>query len=97
VPGCPGVTIRWLIGENVDAPNFVTREISIGPDARTEYHTHDWEHEVFVLGGQGYVRDAEGKKDVKVGDCVYVEANEIHQFVNSGDEAFRFICIIPKK
>jgi len=96
VPGCPGVTIRWLIGENVNAPNFITRVIEIGPGAATEYHTHDWEHEVYVLGGHGYVRDADGKVEVGLGSCVYVEPNEIHQFVNSGDEAFRFICVIPK-
>jgi quercetin dioxygenase-like cupin family protein len=96
VQGNPDVRIRWIIGENVDAPNFYTRIIEVEPGEATEYHQHAWEHEVFVLDGEGTVHHANGKTLVGPGICVYVEPNEIHQFVNTGESLLRFICIIPK-
>jgi quercetin dioxygenase-like cupin family protein len=91
----PGVALRWVIGQNVGAPNFAMRVIEIQPGAATEYHTHSWEHEVFVLEGQGNVRDKDGETPFAPGTCVYVEPNEIHQFVNTGNSTVRIICVIP--
>ena len=34
---------------------------------------------------------------IKHGDVVYVSPRELHQFVNAGDSALRFICVIPIK
>ena len=93
--GLPGVLMRWAIGKNVGAPNFVTRVIDVEPGAATSHHQHDWEHEVFVLEGEGSVRDAQGETPVGPGSCVYVEPNEIHQFINNSDRVLRFLCIIP--
>lgn len=93
--GFPGVSIRWAIGKNVGAPNFVTRVIELEPGTATAHHAHPWEHEVFVLQGQGAVRDAQGETPVGPEYCVYVKPNEMHQFVNVGDSVLRFLCIIP--
>jgi len=69
VEGLPGVAMRWAIGENVGAPNFVMRVIDI--------------------------RDAGGETPIGPGSCVYVEPNEIHQFINTGGSVLRIICVIP--
>jgi quercetin dioxygenase-like cupin family protein len=37
------------------APNFVMRLFEIDPDGYSPFHTHAWEHEVFVLEGEGTV------------------------------------------
>ena len=95
VEGSPGVSIRWVIGENVDAPNFAMRIIDIDPGSSTEYHQHAWEHEVFVLDGSTTVTHKDGKTEVGQGDCVYVEPNEIHNFTNNGNAIARIICVIP--
>lgn len=95
VEGCPGVTIRWVIGQNVAAPNFCMRVIAVQPGASTEYHEHPWEHEVFVLEGEGIVRDANGETPIGPGSCVYVKPGEIHCFTNNGSTTLRFICVIP--
>lgn len=95
VPGSEGASIRWLMGTNVGAPNFITRLIELQPGAATEYHQHAWEHEVFVLEGLGAVQDASGWTEVGPGSCVYVVPGEIHQFANRGDTPLRFICVIP--
>jgi quercetin dioxygenase-like cupin family protein len=94
--GLPGVSLRWVIGKNVGAPNFLMRIIDVQPDASTEHHKHPWEHEVFVLEGEGRVRHAEGEATIGPGSCVYVAPNEVHQFTNKGSSVLRFICVIPR-
>lgn len=93
--GLPGVTLRWVLGQNVGAPNFAMRVIELQPGAATEHHSHPWEHEVFVLAGEGLVEGANGEAALQVGTCVYMPANELHQFRNTGAGVLRFICVIP--
>lgn len=93
--GMEGARIRWAIGKNVGAPNFVMRIIELDPGAATAYHTHPWEHEVVVLEGTGAVRDANRRAPLTPGMCVYVEPGEEHQFLNTGDTIMRFVCVIP--
>jgi quercetin dioxygenase-like cupin family protein len=95
VPGNAGVRIRWAIGQNVAAPNFVSRIIEIDPGASTGYHNHSWEHEVVVLEGEGTVRDANGTAAMSPGTLVYVEPGEDHEFTNNGETLLRFVCVIP--
>ncbi|MFH1179934.1 MAG: cupin, partial [Candidatus Bathyarchaeota archaeon] len=47
------VKIRWLINEKNGALNFAMRRFEVEPGGYTPYHTHDWEHEVYVLEGEG--------------------------------------------
>jgi len=93
--GKPGISIRWAMGKNVGAPNFAARVIDMEPGTATPYHTHAWEHEVFVLEGDGVVRDAGGETPITPGYCVYVEPGEVHQFMNRGESLLRIICVIP--
>jgi quercetin dioxygenase-like cupin family protein len=91
-----GVSIRWVIDQDDDAPNFAMRVIEVEPGCNTPYHTHDFEHEVFVLAGEGHVRDAdENEQPIAEGSVVYVHPNEPHGFYNTGNDIMRFICVIP--
>ncbi|MFO7917829.1 MAG: cupin domain-containing protein [Anaerolineae bacterium] len=93
--GLEGVSIRWAIGENVGTPNFVLRVIEVEPGAATPYHEHPWEHEAFILQGEATLRDAQGQTQAGPGTCVYVAPDEVHCFMNEGEEVLRFICVIP--
>lgn len=93
--GAVGVRIRWLIDDSRGAPNFALREFEIDPGGHTPYHSHPWEHEVFILAGQGVSVDTAGRHRVGPGSVVYVAPGEEHNFVNDGDEILRFLCIIP--
>ena len=53
--GATHTTIRWVIAEEDGAPHFSMRVFEIGPDGHTPLHEHGWEHEVFVLDGEGVV------------------------------------------
>ncbi len=53
--GVPGVTVRWVIRESDGAPHFAMRVFEVEPGKASPFHTHGWEHEVFVLSGRGHV------------------------------------------
>jgi quercetin dioxygenase-like cupin family protein len=78
-----------------EGPNFVLRVSTVESGGHTPKHTHPFEHEVYVLSGNGQV-EGEQALDLVAGDAVYVPPNELHRFVNTGDQPFRFICVVPK-
>lgn len=93
-----GVKIRWLIGKELNPPNFYLRLFEVEPGKATPYHQHDWEHESFILEGKGAIKNPEGElQHFEPGYFIYIPPNVKHQFVNLGDTVLKFICIIPKK
>jgi len=88
---------RVLIGPRDGAPNFVMRLFTMKPDASTEYHSHPWEHEIFVVEGELEVIQKDKKTRVEKGTYIFVEPNEEHQFHNVYDGETSFICVIPKE
>ena len=94
--GTKGVVFRQLIAKDMGAPNFYMRVFDVGPGGNTPKHTHDWEHEVFVVAGSGKVVLDGREETISEGDAVFVEPGELHQFVNDTDALMRMICVIPK-
>jgi len=90
-----GVRMRILMSDKDGAPNFVMRVFEIEPGGYTLYHTHPWEHEVYVLEGKGIVRQKGKDHPVEKDSFALVVPDEEHQFVNAGDKPFKFICVIP--
>jgi len=91
----PGVALRTVISAQDGAPHFAMRVLEVEPGASTPFHTHDWEHEVFILEGQAKVKGAEGERALQPNDVVFVAGQEEHCFVNTGTQVLRFICCIP--
>ncbi|RMG89422.1 MAG: cupin domain-containing protein [Candidatus Dadabacteria bacterium] len=94
--GAAGVTIRVVIGEAQGAPHFVMRVFDVEPGGHTPYHTHGFEHEVFVLSGHGSLVEEGRSEPLGPGDVVYVAPGVLHQFRAAEDEGLRFICVVPK-
>jgi quercetin dioxygenase-like cupin family protein len=93
--GASKLKVRWLITKDIGAPNFAMRLFEVEPNGHSPLHTHDWEHEVFILEGEGTVFGKEGEKKFKQGDAVFVAPNEKHQFKNTGSKLLKFLCLIP--
>jgi quercetin dioxygenase-like cupin family protein len=91
-----GAHKRVLIGNKLGAPNFVMRLFTLEKDGFSPRHTHDWEHEVFVLKGKLEVFNGEEYVIAEEGDFVFVPPNVEHQFKNINDGESQFICVIPK-
>ena len=89
--------VRWLITKETGAENFAMRLFEMGSDGHTPLHSHDWEHEVFILEGEGLVVGGEEEKPFKAGDVIFVPANELHQFKNNSQTSVKFLCLIPYK
>jgi quercetin dioxygenase-like cupin family protein len=93
--GVEGVTIRWVIDNTDGAPHFAMRVLDVQPGCSTPYHNHWWEHEVYVLEGEGMVAQESGETPISPGSVILVDGDEKHCFRNSGDGVLRFMCLIP--
>ena len=93
--GAHSCRVRWLIGEKDSAPTFAMREFEVAPGGHTPKHFHDYEHEVYVLAGNGTIVDGDKEQPLVAGDVVFVAPNDMHQFRNTGKDPMRFLCLIP--
>ncbi len=96
-PAAEGVTMRVVIGTDEGAPFFNMRVFDVEPGHSSPHHSHWWEHEVFVLSGEGVVKTEEGEIPVRHGSTVFVPGGEMHQFQNRGDSVLRFVCVVPQE
>jgi len=91
----PGVKKRVVIGPDEGAPNFIMRVFEVAPGLTSPDHAHPWEHEVFILDGEGAARDEDGKETpFGEGSTLFLPAGEKHCLINRGRDVLRFICII---
>jgi quercetin dioxygenase-like cupin family protein len=92
-----GVTMRVVIGPEEGAPYFNMRVFEVQPGYAAPHHSHWWEHEIFVLSGQGVVKTDQGDLPIQHGSTVLIPGGEMHQIRNAGDGVLRFICLIPQE
>lgn len=88
---------RYLITEKQGAKNFSMRLFEFSPGGHTSYHSHPWEHEIFVKKGHGILISEDKKHAVRQGDVIFIPSGEQHQFINESKEALELICLIPLK
>ncbi len=93
--GSYGCRVRWLLGEKDGTPSFAMRQFEVAPGGHTPRHHHPYEHEVFVLEGEGIVYEGESPHHLKAGDVVLVKPDEVHQFRNTGTAPLKFLCLVP--
>jgi quercetin dioxygenase-like cupin family protein len=93
--GASKLKVRWLITEETGAPNFAMRLFEMAPDGFSPKHTHPWEHEVFILEGEGTVLGGKEERKFKAGDAIFVPPDELHQFRNTGTKTVKFLCLVP--
>jgi quercetin dioxygenase-like cupin family protein len=94
--GTKGVDFRPVLAENVNPPNFHLRVFDIAPGGHTPKHAHEWEHEVYVVEGEGKLSLKDRDEPLVAGDAVYIEPAELHQFGNDGAATMRMVCVVPK-
>jgi quercetin dioxygenase-like cupin family protein len=93
--GASGCQVRWLLGPEQGTPNFAMRQFEVAPGGFTPRHSHPYEHEVFVLEGEGVVIEGEKEHPLRPGDVVFVVPDEVHQFRNTGSAPLKFLCLVP--
>lgn len=93
--GVHGAEMAIMVGREHGAPNFALRHFRVTPGGNTPRHSHDYEHEVFVVEGGGTVLLNGSEQQVKSGDVIYVPANQEHQFKADPKSGLRFLCLVP--
>lgn len=93
--GASGCEVRWLVGESDGAPNFAMRQFEVAPGGHTPRHSHPYEHEVYVLEGDGVVYEGDVEHPFTTGDVIFVAPGDVHQFRNTGDVPMKFLCMVP--
>jgi len=73
------------------------RLFHVEPGGYTFHHSHDFEHEIFVIEGEGEVLTPEGTKPFKAGYAIFIVPDEIHQFKNNGKTRLSFLCLVPNR
>ena len=76
--GAHGTVIRHVITEKDGAPTFNLRVLSIEPGGESPNHSHPWEHEFFVLSGEGIGVVDNKEVSIKQGDVIYVPPDVQH-------------------
>jgi len=95
--GASKLKVRWLITKEIGAPNFAMRLFEMESGGHSPLHSHPWEHEVFILEGEGTVFGGGEERKFKAGDAVFVQPNEQHQFKNTSTKTLKFLCLVPHK
>ena len=91
------VKIRWLIKDKDGADHFAMRLFEIKPEGHTPLHQHDWEHEIFILEGNGVVKGKTKDNPFKSGDVFFIPSMEWHQIINTSKKDLKVLCLIPYK
>lgn len=92
--GVAGVKMAVMVGREHGAPNFALRAFTVEPHGHSPHHSHDYEHEVYVVEGSGTVLLEGRENPIRKGDVVFVPADEQHQF-KAGERGLRFLCLVP--
>ncbi|MFC1933050.1 cupin domain-containing protein [Chloroflexota bacterium] len=91
----PGVVKREVINADDGAPNYCMRVFDVDPGSATPSHSHAWEHEIYVLEGNGKAVSEQGETPISKDSVIFIPPNEHHCLVNTGDGMLKIICVIP--
>jgi len=89
-------TIQVLISPD-EGPNFALRRFAMKPGGGMPLHTNAVEHEQYVLAGQARIRVGDQVHEVKAGDVLLIPAGVPHDYLNTGEDDFIFLCIVPNQ
>ncbi|MEM1071337.1 MAG: cupin domain-containing protein [Planctomycetota bacterium] len=92
--GVRGASMAVMVGRDDGAPTFALRSFALDPNGHTPKHSHDYEHEVYVVSGSGRILLGGDEHPLRAGDVVYVRAELEHQF-RAGEDGLRFLCAVP--
>lgn len=95
-PEAKNAMMKAVVGDKEGWQDHVLRIVELDKAGYTPKHAHPWPHINYMIEGTGILH-LDGKDEpVEPGSYAYVPPDTMHQFRNTGDQPFRFICIVPK-
>ena len=95
IEAAPGVVMHVVSGPKEGAPTYVMRLFEVQPGCATPHHAHPWEHELFLVSGEGTMISGDERTPLRPGDAVTVLPDELHSFANAGQGLMTVICTVP--
>jgi quercetin dioxygenase-like cupin family protein len=89
--------MKVLVSPSDGWRDYVMRVIEVKEDGFTPRHFHPWPHINYIIEGEGELFIDGVANKVVSGSYAFVPGNSVHQFRNTGDSLFKFICIVPKE
>jgi quercetin dioxygenase-like cupin family protein len=89
--------MKVLVGPKEGWDDYVMRVVELDKDGYSPKHSHPWPHINYVIEGDGYILMDGEKHKVSKGSYAFVPNLIEHQYVNTGENIFKFICIVPKE
>jgi len=88
------VVRHTLIGTKGESTDFHLRYFEVAPGGNTSLESHEHEHVVVCIRGEGLCRVR--RKDYEIGfmDVIYIPPGAPHQLRNRGSAPFGFFCIV---
>ena len=93
--GAKGVTKQVPIAGTEGWEDYVLRVFTLDPKGYTPRHHHPWPHINWVVSGEGMIELEGQNHPVREGSYAFIPGGANHQFTNTGDRPFVFICIVP--
>ncbi len=90
-------TMKALVSPKQGWEGYVMREVEVKENGFTPKHSHPWPHINYIIEGKGEILLNGKMNPVTAGSFAYIPSNELHQFKNTGDNIFKFICIVPEE
>lgn len=90
-----GVAMKMLLSPD-ESPNFAMRNFTIEAGGYMPLHTNTVEHEQYVISGRAKVIIADQTFEAGPGDVLLIPAGAPHSYETLGDEAYSFLCLVPK-
>ena len=90
-------SMKALVGPTEGWDSHVLRVLTLEKEGYSPFHQHPWPHINYVLAGKGEIEIAGVIQKVEKGSYAYIPENHMHQFRNTSETPFVFICIVPTK
>jgi ribulose-bisphosphate carboxylase large chain len=92
-----GVSRKVLIGSHGEAAKFHVRYFEIASGGYSSLETHEHEHVIICVRGEGIARTGNRKMKMGFMDTVFVGPGTLHQLSNPFDAPFGFLCTVAAK
>lgn len=89
--------MKVLVSDKEGWSDYVMRLLEIEEDGYTPKHDHPWPHINYITEGSGSLFLDGEEIPLEEGSFAYIPSGKVHQFKNSGNRIFKFLCIVPKE
>lgn len=95
-PEARDAAMRVLITPENGWSGHVMRVVELQEGGCSPKHTHPWPHINYILEGVGCLTLDGVEHKLQPGSFCFVPDEAMHQFSNTGNGVFKFICIVPE-